>query len=84
MKLTSHLKALLLGGTVALTASPSASASAKAVTPKMESLDARIEKSRQQADENPGDANFKTGSGPKSDADLMWWRNGGWGIWHNF
>ncbi|HEY5793029.1 MAG TPA: GrrA/OscA1 family cyclophane-containing rSAM-modified RiPP [Chthoniobacterales bacterium] len=87
MKLTSHLKALLLGGTVALTASQTASAAGKAPAPKSESLDARIEKIRQQAGQNPADSNFRTGSGPQSDADLMWWRNawgnGGWHNWHN-
>jgi len=87
MKLTSHLKALLLGGTVALTAAPSASAAGKAVTPKTESLDARIEKIRQQVGENPADSNFKTGNGPQDSADVRWWRNawgnGGWHNWHN-
>lgn len=85
-KLTDHLKALLLGGAVAITTSQSASAANTEPDPA-KSLEGRIEKIRQQVNELPASDSFRTGNGPQSDADLMWWRNawgnGGWHNWHN-
>lgn len=83
-KLTDSLKALLLGGALAL--STTQNGQAAPVQPKVsDSLDTRIQKLREQARENP---NFLTGNGPAVDgSDLMWWRNawgnGGWHNWHN-
>lgn len=85
-KLTDRLKALLLGGALAIAAAQTSSAAQ--VQPKAEeSLETRIQKLREQVQENPNAA-FKTGNGPAEDgSDLMWWRNawgnGGWHNWHN-
>lgn len=90
-KLNAKLKALLLGGTVAFSLEQTASAASTELPKpeKINALEARVEKIRQQLenDQSNDSFTFKTGSGPQGNADLMWWRNawgnGGWHNWHN-
>jgi len=85
-KLTDRLRALLIGGALAIAAAQTSSAAQ--VQPKTtESLDTRIQKLRDQVHENPN-TDIRTGNGPAANgADLLWWRNawgnGGWHNWHN-
>ncbi len=80
-KLTGSLRALLLGGALALASTQNSPAAP--VSPLTgNSLETRIQKLRQQLHATP-DANILTGNGPALDgADAMWWRNvwgnGGW------
>jgi len=70
-KLTDSLKALLIGGAIAL-ASTQNSQAAAAPAKASDALDARIQKLRDQVRENPN-TNFRVGNGPAEDgADLMW------------
>ncbi len=85
-KLTDRLKALLLGGALAIAATQTSSA-AQVKAGATESLDTRIQKLRDQVRESPG-AECRAGNGPSKDGgDLLWWRNawgnGGWHNWHN-
>lgn len=86
-RLTDHLKALLLGGAIALGAAQNTQAAQTADQPKTnDALDARIQKVREKAQEQ--NTSFRTGNGPSADgSDVMWWRNawgnGGWHNWHN-
>jgi hypothetical protein len=85
-KLTDSLKALLLGGALAL-ASTQNSEAAAAPAKASDALDARIQKLRDQVRDTPS-TNIRVGKGPAEDgSDLMWWRNawgnGGWHNWHN-
>jgi len=99
-KLTDRLRALLIGGALAIAAAQTSSAAQ--VQPKTtESLDTRIQKLRDQVHENPN-TDIRTGNGSAANgADLLWWRNawcnagwhnwrygwrngGGWGNWHDW
>ncbi|MFZ4599492.1 MAG: hypothetical protein ACOYNN_12675 [Terrimicrobiaceae bacterium] len=84
---TSHLKALLLGGAIALSANQSAKAVQAPSDSKKLSPDDRVAKIRESLQ---GGGNELSASGLRpgaSDADVMWWRNawgnGGWHNWHN-
>lgn len=83
---TNHLKTLMLGGAMALTATHNSQAAA-ASAPES-SLDQRVAKVREALDaQSP--ASVRTGQGAnQADAGVMWWRNawgngGGWHNWHN-
>jgi len=88
-KVADRLKALLLGA-AAVTAVQSSSAAQVAPAPQQGpgSLEARVEKVRQQLNENPAAGEIRTGNGNPGDAELFWWRNawgnGGGGGWHNW
>src|SRR5882757_5224128 len=87
-KFTDHLKALLLGGAIAAAAAQSASAANLPAAPSKDtSLDARVERIRQQMTDAQSNNDIRVGNGSQGTADVMWWRNawgnGGWHNWHN-
>jgi len=82
--LTAHLKALMLGGAVALASQTSSQAAALPAKP----VEKRVEILRQRLAESPAAGNILEGKGRVAgEASKMWWRNawgnGGWHNWHN-
>lgn len=89
-KVTDRLKALLVGA-AAVTAVQSSSAAQVASAPQAPqapgSLEARVEKVRQQLNQTPASGEIRVGNGQTGDAELFWWRNAwgnGGGGWHNW
>ncbi len=82
---TAHLKALLVGGAIVLSASQKSEAAAVPAPEKDASIDSRVAKIREAL---RGESQTAIGSGPiqgQADAGLMWWRNAwGNGGWHNW
>ena len=85
---TNHLKTLMLGGALALSANQVANAAAAPAAPVEKSaMDVRVAKVRETLDSTPNALNPGQSTGT-DEAGVMWWRNawgngGGWHNWHN-
>lgn len=85
---TNHLKTLMLGGAIALTATQNTNAASAPAPASESSVDLRVAKVREALDaQGPGALTPGQSTG-QADAGVMWWRNawgngGGWHNWHN-